>query len=101
MKCYCDARMFPTCPGHGPTGLKGLRTRAKPVGKPANVQRAERWARHLRPYSTEEEVVKHAASKKRWAVCLWHFGEEGGDDEQVEPGRSKTVANSPCLSTSY
>ena len=82
-------------------GLKGLKTRAKPTGRPAQVERCVRWVHSLRPGLNEEQATRHATSSKRWAICLYHFPTEGsgevGDQDPPLPGRGKTVQGSPAL----
>lgn len=95
-KCFCDTACFPQCPGHGPTGLVGLKTRSKPIGQNGNVERAKRWVRLLRPDSTEAEVEKHARSKTRWQVCAWHFEEGQFAVEPAAAGRGKVIRGSPA-----
>ena len=96
-RCFCDKVRFSRCPGHGPSGLKGIATRSKPVGKQSNVDRAMRWVRHLRPDADDDTAARHALSKKRWQVSYWHFGDAGLRDEAPKPGCAKVIRSSPSV----
>ena len=102
--CFCDKTRFPECPGHGPNGLKGLKSRTKPTGRQELVDKAVRWAKSLRPSLSDEDALRHAKSSKRWAFACWHLPNHGlgvGQDPSAPmpamPGHGKNLVGSPTM----
>ena len=99
--CFCDKKRFPLCPGHGPTGLKGIKCRTKPVGSSVQQEKAIRWTKALRPTLSDADAERHAFSSKRWAFTCWHLPNNGQGDEVIPAmtlgGHGRNSLGSPIL----